>query len=256
MWWQNRNKTLAEGSTPSGQALAHNGEKANGFRGRFSERDSRAQFGTITNEVPRSLLAKVYALLAFSLAATAAGGLLGYRLDPVWVFLTLPVALGLIFLIDRLREVDGWNVVLLYTFCLLNGLLIGAVLAGFVGAGMTDIVLQAGVATVAVTVAMSFIGLTVKQDLTVWGSFLYTALIGLVGAFIANIFIGQSIISLVASAFAVGVFSLFLIFDTNRIRRTPDTMGNAVMITLDIYLDIVNLFLNLLNLLAELSEDD
>jgi FtsH-binding integral membrane protein len=103
---------------------------------------------------------------------------------------------------------------------------------------------------------MSFIGLTVKQDLTVLGSFLYTALIGLVGVFIANIFIGQSIISLVASAFAVGLFSLFLIFDTNRIRRTPDTMGNAVMITLDIYLDIVNLFLNLLNLLAELSGDD
>ena len=257
MWWRTNYRTLAEArENPSTQSVSPRNKPGGGFRGRFGGSEYRAGFGTLTSEAPSRLLAKVYGLLAFSFAVTAAGAILGYRLEPFWILLTFPVAIGLTFLISRMREVDGWNVALLYTFCLWNGLLIGTVLAAYAGAGMTDIVIQAGVATAAVTISMSFIGLVVRRDLSSWSWFLYTALVGLLGVFVANLFIGESLISFFASAFAVVLFSVFLIFDTSRIRHTSDTMGNAVILTLDIYLDIINLFLNLLSILAELSGDD
>jgi FtsH-binding integral membrane protein len=259
MWWRNRYKTLSEARqnpNSTGRSIAQNSDRSNGLGGRFIEQERRLPLETMANEVPGSLLSKVYGLLAFSLAVTTGGAFLGYRLDPVWIFFSFPVALGLIFMINKWRDVDGWNVVLLYSFCLCEGLLIGMVLASYAGAGMTHIVVQAGVVTAVVTVAMSFIGLAVKRDLSAWGSFLYAAVIGLLGVFVANLFIGESLVSFLASAFAVCLFSMFLIYDTNRIRSTSNTMGNAVVLTLEVYLDIINLFLNLLNLLAELSGDD
>ncbi len=190
------------------------------------------------------------------MATTLGGGVLGYRLDPGWFWLFAPLSLVLVLAISKLRECEGWNVALLYSFSFVQGLMLGPVIAAYVGAGMLPIVVEAGVATVMVTAAMSAIGLNVKRDLSVWGTFLFSALIGLVGIMIVNLFLAASFVSIVASSAAVGLFSLFLIYDTNRIRSTPDTMANAVVICLDLYLDILNLFLNLLRLLAELEDDD
>ena len=46
------------------------------------------------------------------------------------------------------------------------------------------------------------------------------------------------------------IFSALLVVDVNRAKYAPDTMGNAVVLTLGIYLDIVNLFLFILRILG------
>ena len=46
------------------------------------------------------------------------------------------------------------------------------------------------------------------------------------------------------------LFSALLVFQVNRARYMPDTMGNAVVLTMGIYLDIVNLFLFVLRILS------
>jgi FtsH-binding integral membrane protein len=227
-----------------------------GFDSIFGEGKNRARFGEITGEASRGLLSKVYALLAFSVATTVGGGVLGYRLDPGWFWLFAPLSLVLVLAISKLRECEGWNVALLYSFSVVEGLMLGPVIAAYVGAGMLSVVVEAGVAIVVVTAAMSAIGLGVKRDLSVWGAFLFSALIGLISIMLVSLFLANSFVSIVASSAGVGLFSLFLVYDVNRIRNTPDTMANAVVICLDLYLDILNLFLQLLRLLAELSNDD
>ena len=47
-----------------------------------------------------------------ALAVTAGGAFLGYRLEPVWILFSLPVAVGLFFMLDRRRGGVGWEVVL------------------------------------------------------------------------------------------------------------------------------------------------
>lgn len=82
------------------------------------------------------------------------------------------------------------------------------------------------------------------------GNFLLVGLILLIVASIANMFFQVPAASLAISAVAVLLFSGFILFDVNRIVRGGET--NYVMATLALYINIYNLFVNLLQLLMAL----
>ena len=83
------------------------------------------------------------------------------------------------------------------------------------------------------------------------GKFLFIGLIMLLVASIANIFFAMPAMSLTISAIAVMLFSAYILYDVSNIVNGGET--NYVVATLQIYLDIYNLFVNLLNLLMALS---
>jgi modulator of FtsH protease len=220
---------------------------------KFSTSLNRGKFGESLHELESGLLAKVYGLLAFSLVFSLTGGYVGSRIDPAWVLLAFPLAIGLIFAVHACREKEPWNLVLLYGFTFTTGLVVGPLVAAYVEAGYGAIVIQAAVATTLITVGLSAFALTIKSDLAGWSSYLFVALLALVGVSLVNLFIGDSLLYLATSGVGALIFSLYLIHDVNRIRYTPDTMGNAVVICLDIYLDIVNLFLDLIHILIAVA---
>jgi FtsH-binding integral membrane protein len=47
---------------------------------------------------------------------------------------------------------------------------------------------------------------------------------------------------------SVGLFSGFIVYDIQRIKFTENTLSAAILLTISIYLDILNLFLSLLRL--------
>jgi FtsH-binding integral membrane protein len=214
-----------------------------------SERSARARFGTITGELSTGLLGKVFGLLAFSMAFAAAGGVVGYRLDPVWIMPMFLVELGLIFAVQGLREREGVNFVLLYAFAFVSGVTLGPILAAYVGAGLGTVVLEAAAVTGAMTVGLSAYALTTKRSLLGLQPFLFMALLGLIVAMLVNIFVGGTVMYTMLSWGGALLFSLLLVVDVQRAKYAPDTMGNAVVLTLGIYLDIVNLFLFVLRIL-------
>ncbi len=222
----------------------------------FGARKYRTRFGEFAAEASTGLLSKVYAILAFSVATTVGGVVLGSRLNPLWLWILVPLSIVILVAIDKPRKRKGWNVALLYSFSFVEGLMLGPIIAALVGHGMLTVVVEAGVATVVVTTTMSAIGLAVKSAPSVWRRYILSALLGLIAIMIVNLFLGGSFVSVVASSVGVGLFSLFLVYDANRIRNTPDTMVNAVVISLEIFLDILNLFLCLLNVLAEAPDAD
>lgn len=79
------------------------------------------------------------------------------------------------------------------------------------------------------------------------GKFLFVGLIMLVLASLANAFFQVPVASLAISAIAIMLFSGYLLYDISQIIHGGET--NYVMATLAIYLDIYNIFVNLLNLL-------
>ena len=103
--------------------------------------------------------------------------------------------------------------------------------------------------TAAMTVGLSAYALTTKRDLSGLQPYLFMALLGLIVASLVNIFVGGTVIYTILSWGGAMLFSVLLIFDVNRARYATDTMGNAVVLTLGIYLDIVNLFLFVLRIL-------
>lgn len=83
------------------------------------------------------------------------------------------------------------------------------------------------------------------------GKFLFIGLILLIVASLANLFFQIPALSLTISAIAVLIFSAYILFDVSRIVNGGET--NYVMATMGLYLNIYNLFVNLLHLLMAFS---
>jgi FtsH-binding integral membrane protein len=99
---------------------------------------------------------------------------------------------------------------------------------------------------------MSMYGYFTKKDLTSVGSFMFVGLIAIVIASIVNIFIGSTVLQMVISAVAIIIFLGLTAYDTQTIRQLvsqdTDTGREEVLGALSLYLDFINLFLNLLQL--------
>lgn len=99
---------------------------------------------------------------------------------------------------------------------------------------------------------MSFYGYFTKKSLDSLGKFMFVGLIAIVITSIINIFIGSSLVSMVVSALAIIIFLGLTAYDTQKIREElsmeTETSVAEVRGALTLYLDFINLFLNLLQL--------
>lgn len=90
------------------------------------------------------------------------------------------------------------------------------------------------------------------------GHWFLIALLGLIAAMIGNLFIGSRPLEYAISGIAIVIFTGLAAYDTQmvkeRARHDPSTT-NAVDSALELYLDFVNIFLNLLRLLGGSSSN-
>ena len=109
--------------------------------------------------------------------------------------------------------------------------------------------------TASVTFITALIGLYSGVNFAFMGKFLLIALIILVAVNIIRLFINiKGTMRKVITIFGVVLFTLYLIFDFNRITRADNNWYEAINIAINIYLDIINLFLYLLDLLSAFSK--
>jgi hypothetical protein len=114
--------------------------------------------------------------------------------------------------------------------------------------------------TAATFAAMSIYGYTTKADLSRFGSFLFMGLIGIVLASVVNIFLGSSALQFAISIIGVIVFTGLTAYDTQRIKSayvqyayaegSDQAAKRSVYDALSLYLNFINLFMLLLQLLG------
>lgn len=101
---------------------------------------------------------------------------------------------------------------------------------------------------------MSGYGYFTKKDLSSMGQMMFVGLIAIVIASVVNIFIGSTVMQMVISALAIIIFLGLTAYDTQRIREmvSIDT-GPSVEVSgaLTLYMDFINLFINLLHLFGD-----
>ena len=105
---------------------------------------------------------------------------------------------------------------------------------------------------------MSGYGYFTKQSLDSLGKYLFVALIAIIIASIINIFIGSTVFQTVISALAILIFMGLTAYDTQQIRQevSIDNDGIAeIRGALTLYLDFINLFINLLQLFGVKNDD-
>ena len=99
---------------------------------------------------------------------------------------------------------------------------------------------------------MSFYGYFTKRSLDSLGKFMFVGLIAIIIASIVNIFIGSTVMQMVISALAIIIFLGLTAYDTQKIREAVsvdgDTGREEVIGALTLYMDFINLFINLLQL--------
>ena len=101
---------------------------------------------------------------------------------------------------------------------------------------------------------MSFYGYFTKRSLDSMGKFMFVGLIAICIASIVNIFIGSTVMQMVISALAIIIFLGLTAYDTQQIREelsVETTDAAEVRGALTLYMDFINLFLNLLQLFGD-----
>jgi FtsH-binding integral membrane protein len=148
-------------------------------------------------------------------------------------------------------------VAILHGFAALMGLSLSVI---FVAYAMTSI-FTAFMGAAVLFGTMSFYGYFTKKDLSGMGSLLFVGLIAIIIASIINMFIGSSVMQMVISAIAILIFLGFTAYDTQQIRESlsvdnEDSAALEVIGAISLYLDFINLFVNLLQLIGVAPSND
>lgn len=215
--------------------------------------------GAERNRVMRN----TYWLLALSLVPTILGAWAGVSLGFAGLFagspfiglmIFLAVAFGFIFAINKTKD-SGLGVVFLLAFTGFMGLILSPLLSTILGRGdgVALISIAAG-GTAGIFALMATLSTVIKRDISSWGKFLFIGLIGIIVASVANIWLQLPALALTVSALAVMLFSGYLLYDLKRIVDGGET--NYITATLSVYLDLFNIFQNLLFILGITTSDD
>lgn len=204
------------------------------------------------------VLRNTYALLGVSLFPTVIGAIIGMSMNfsfaqtspIIFTLFVLAGIFGMFFLIQKNRN-NSMGVVFLLGLTFLLGIMLGPILqVAFSMSNGGQIVSLAAGGTGAIFLTLAGIATTSKRDFSSMGKFLMIGLILLILASLANMFFQIPAMSLAISSIAVLIFSGFILYDVNRIVRGGET--NYIMATLALYMNIYNLFVNLLHLLMAL----
>jgi len=149
-----------------------------------------------------------------------------------------PVAVGLLHTFAALMGLSFATIFVIYS--------LGSIFTAFMGAAV-------------LFGTMSGYGYFTKQNLDSVGKYAFVALIAICIASIINIFIGSTVMQMVISALAIIIFLALTAYDTQQIRemvsRGDATAADEVSGALTLYLDFINLFINLLQLFGVKKDD-
>ena len=164
-----------------------------------------------------------------------------------WVVIFAPLAaiLGMTFAQEKMTK-NGVQI-FLQVFAALMGLSFATIFAVYTMGSIFTAFMGAAV----LFGTMSFYGYFTKKDLAGIGQFMFVGLIAIIIASLINILIGSTVMQMVISALAIVIFLGLTAYDTQRIREmvSYDNDGKAeVFGALSLYMNFINIFLNLLHL--------
>ena len=207
--------------------------------------------------VRNRVLRNTYWLLAISLIPTVLGAAFGMysginKVMATSPFITMIIflagAFGLMYAIEKNKENSlGVGLLLLFTFFM--GMMLSRLLGHVLGmSNGTQLVMFAFGGTAAVFGTMATLATSIKRDLSGLGKFMFVGVVILLLASVANIFLQLPALMLTISVVAIVIFSAFMLIDLQRVVNGGET--NYVSATLAIYLDVYNVFANLLAILG------
>jgi uncharacterized protein len=209
----------------------------------------------------RQYMLRIYNYMASGLALTgivayvaaSSGFYQSIGRGALWLVILAPLGLVMVlsFGVQRMRASTAQA--LFWVYAALMGLSLGLIFLIYTETSIARVFFITG----GTFAAMSLYGYTTERDLSGLGSFLFMGLIGIIIASLVNIFIHSSALQFAVSVIGVIVFTGLTAYDTQSIKEMyyeadgeEIASKKAVMGALRLYLDFINLFMMLMQLLG------
>ena len=203
------------------------------------------------------VLRNTYWLLALSMIPTVAGVWIGVATGFSLFAATSPmmsvlaffaIAFGFMFAINATKN-SAAGVFVLLGFTFFMGLMLSRLLSFILGfSNGPSLIMLAFGGTGVIFAAMATVATVSKRDFSGLGKWLFVGVIVLLLAMVANLFLQLPALMLTISVLAIVIFSAYMLFDVQRVVNGGET--NYITATLAIYLDLYNVFVNLLAILG------
>ena len=201
----------------------------------------------VSQEQRHKVLRNTYWLLALSLLPTVLGAWIGVATGitqslrgGLGLIVFLGGAFGFMYAIEKTKNsATGVPVLLGFTFFM--GLMLSRMIGMVLGFSNGSELIMASLATV------------IKRDLSGMGKWLFVGAMVIVVGAVINVFVGSTAGMMAISVAAIGVFSVYMLYDLKRILDGGET--NYISATLALYLDLFNVFQSLLMLLGIMGGD-
>lgn len=168
-------------------------------------------------------------------------------------FITMLATFAPLLLALKLRDAFPANLGLVFLFTFVEGIAIAPIMYAYARTN-PGIIGQAGILTGSTFGVLTLYAFVSRRDFSAWGSFFVVGLWVLIATSLLNLFFKNQTASLWLSGAAVMVFSGLLVFDTWRLRNVYGP-NDYVAAAVNIYLDLLNMFLAILNLLGGRNRD-
>lgn len=224
----------------------------------FNNYSNDMQVARPTSEAVSNYMQRVFTLMAMGLGMTGLLAFVAFQIQPLLLitlklqWLLLIAELGIvIYLSLKVYKMEARKaMVWFYTYAALNGLTLTPIFLVYAH----STIYNAFFITAGMFGGMAMWGYSTKKDLSSLGSILVMGLWGIILASVVNFFIGSSGFQLILSYACVGIFTGLTAWDVQKLKNLAMsgqmTGGIAVMGALQLYLDFINLFLNILYILG------
>jgi modulator of FtsH protease len=225
----------------------------------YTKAENNSAYGAKSETASVSFMKKTYQLLAASMIAAAAGA-----------YATLPYAevvsqykwfifgfeLFMLFVGLRMtRNKPALNLAALFAFTFAMGVSLVPLLGGLISSGKGGVIGNAFLMTSVLFGALSLFAINSKSDFSSWGKPLFITLIVIIIASLVNMFLLQSpIMHVVITAGVLLLFGIFTIYDTQNIAN--GAYDSPVDAAVSLFLDFINMFSAILQLLGIMGSDD
>ncbi len=215
--------------------------------------NSRSQTGVLATN---KLLRNTYMLLSMTLlfSALTATASVFMQMPPITYLLSLGGAMLLMWLALPRTANSSAGLAVVFAITGLMGFGLGPILNNYLSlANGPQIIATALGGTGVIFLGLSGYALTTRRDFSFLGGFLFVGLLVVLGAALLNIFLAIPAMSLALSAAIVMLMSGFILYDTSRM--VNGGVDNYIVATVQLYVNIFNLFISLLHLLGFASND-
>ncbi|MBK7719359.1 MAG: Bax inhibitor-1/YccA family protein [Giesbergeria sp.] len=214
----------------------------------------------VSQEQRHKVLRNTYWLLALSLLPTVLGAWIGVATGitqslrgGLGLIVFLGGAFGFMYAIEKTKNsATGVPVLLGFTFFM--GLMLSRIIGMVLGfSNGSELIMTAFAGTAGVFFVMASLATVIKRDLSGMGKWLFVGAMVIVVGAVINVFVGSTAGMMAISVAAIGVFSVYMLYDLKRILDGGET--NYISATLALYLDLFNVFQSLLMLLGIMGGD-